>query len=161
MQNYKQSCANITYSFSTDVLTASCSSNATPEDIAAYKYSTLQDARQCSTNIANIEGKLQCVPESALVPLAPASDTCKPLVVLYYSKDDKTGSTAPDGVSLSPKVPVPACHLLLLCASDSSAEMPAVLANCICLMLILLAKSLYMCMTCHCAMLLWSSDLLC
>lgn len=119
LQNYKQSCANITYSYSTDVLMASCSSSATPEDTSAYKYSTLPDACQCSTNIANIEGNLQCVPESALVPIASASDTCSPLVVLYISQIDKTGSDAPDGVSSSPTV---LCYSMLPVAIASTQQ---------------------------------------
>ncbi|KAL3135484.1 hypothetical protein ABBQ38_005964 [Trebouxia sp. C0009 RCD-2024] len=89
--SYKESCADISHDASTDVLTAKCSSDAKLRD------TTLRSACQCTTNIANTNGVLKCVPESALVSLAPVSDDCPPLLVLYKSKLDKTGDASPDG----------------------------------------------------------------
>ena len=134
MQNYKQSCANITYDASTDVLLANCSNSAIVEDSTSYGYTMLPGACQCSTNLANVEGNLQCVPESELVSSAPASDTCPPLLVLYTSNLDKSGSAAPDGVSC--------CQpgLFSVRASISSTALPAVPAVCACVLFTLPAQ---------------------
>ncbi|KAL3158649.1 hypothetical protein ABBQ32_011392 [Trebouxia sp. C0010 RCD-2024] len=96
---YKQTCADVSYDASTDVLRAECSSDAKLRDSASsgYTTTTLNSACQCTTNIANNDGVLECVRESALVSVAPASDDCSPLLVLYKSKLDKTGDASPDG----------------------------------------------------------------
>ena len=61
LQTYKETCAEISYDSSTDVLTAQCSSNATLQDSTSSGYTTLYGACQCTTNIANTDGVLQCV----------------------------------------------------------------------------------------------------
>ena len=98
MQNYKESCQDISYDASTDVLTANCGSNDTPEDSTSYSYSTLPGACDCLTAIKNVKGDLKCVSQSSLVS-SDDSQNCVPVLPLYVSKLDKSGSASPDGVS--------------------------------------------------------------
>ena len=91
VQNYKETCSNITYNCSTDTVAATCGNEA-----SGSNFSSLIAASECSETIMNINGILKCQPQPA--PSPSSSSTCG-ITFLYESELDQSGLYAPDGVS--------------------------------------------------------------
>jgi len=104
LQNYKETCKQISYDCSTDTVSATCG-NAIPavDPGNAYNFSSLSHATDCSLTgeIMNIWGVLECQPEPETLLSSSSSvlSACD-VTYSYQSYLDHSGIEAPDGVSL-------------------------------------------------------------
>ena len=98
LQNYKETCKQISYDCKADILTAVCGNDLSNVDAAhAYNYSSLSNAAKCPGEVMNVWGILKCQdkPDSTIQDSASGCDS----VFCYNSKVDSSGVEAPDGVS--------------------------------------------------------------
>ena len=100
LQNYKETCQNIIYDCTTDIISAVCGNNKPNVPTAEqYNSSTLPGASSCPGNIANAWGILQCQGVSDNSPSSSSADPTCGNTYLYVSQLDNSGGDAPDGVS--------------------------------------------------------------
>ncbi len=104
LQNYKETCKDISYDCSTYIITATCGNDKTNvSEASAFNTSSLHDAYTCEGNIENVWGILKCqpAPSSDSSPSASSHPSSACVPSYFVSHLDQSGGDAPDGVSTS------------------------------------------------------------